>query len=88
MQQKPRRCSCPGALHGLEEFKILFQPFLLRSKLDRLLYGADHILDLSEMRAGERKTGVRQTAPGICSRLKRVQLAISRESVYNKKDEE
>lgn len=62
-----------------------FSAFFLRSKLDLFLYGADRLLNLPEMRAGERKAGVRQAAPGICSRLKRVQLAIFRESVYNKK---
>ena len=67
-----------------------FSAFFLRSKLDLFLYGADCLLNLPEMHAGERKAGVRQAAPGICSRLKRVQLAIFRESVYNKKrkDEE
>ena len=64
-----------------------FSAFFLRSKLDLFLYGADRLLNLPEMHAGERKAGVRQAAPGICGRLKRVQLAIFRESVYNKKEE-
>ena len=57
-----------------------FSAFFLRSKLDLFL-------NLPEMHAGERKAGVRQAAPGICGSLKRVQLAIFRESVYNKKEE-
>ena len=67
-----------------------FSAFFLRSKLDLFLYGADRLLNLPEMHAGERKAGVRQAAIGICGSLKRVQLAIFRESVYNKKrkDEE
>ena len=64
-----------------------FSAFFLRSKLDLFLYGADRLLNLPEMHAGERKAGVRQAAIGICGSLKRVQLAIFRESVYNKKEE-
>ena len=64
-----------------------FSAFFLRSKLDLFLYGADRLLNLPEMHAGERKAGVRQAAMGICGSLKRVQLAIFRESVYNKKEE-
>lgn len=64
-----------------------FSAFFLRSKLDLFRYGADRLLNLPEMHAGERKAGVRQAAIGICGRLKRVQLAIFRESVYNKKEE-
>ena len=64
-----------------------FSAFFLRSKLDLFRYGADRLLNSPKMHAGERKAGVRQAAPGICSRLKRVQLAIFRESVYNKKEE-
>ncbi len=64
-----------------------FSAFFLRSKLDLFRYGADRLLNLPEMHAGERKAGVRQAAIGICGSLKRVQLAIFRESVYNKKEE-
>ena len=64
-----------------------FSAFFLRSKLDLFRYGADRLLNSPEMHAGERKAGVRQAAIGICGRLKRVQLAIFRESVYNKKEE-
>ena len=67
-----------------------FSAFFPAEQAHLFLYGADRLLNLPEMRAGERKAGVRQAAIGICGRLKRVQLAIFRESVYNKKrkDEE
>lgn len=64
-----------------------FSAFFLRSKLDLFRYGADRLLNSPKMHAGERKAGVRQAAIGICGSLKRVQLAIFRESVYNKKEE-